>query len=53
MKNRLSIKLSQKNLFTEKNYDELEKYFSISYVRERQDASSLACARCGDKSCRP
>ena len=44
MKNRLSIKLCQKNIFTEKKYDELEKYSSISYVREGQDASSLACA---------
>ena len=39
MKNRLSIKLYQKNLLT-------EKYFSISYVRESQDAHLLllACA---------
>ena len=47
MKNRLSIKLCQKNLLTEKKYDELEKYSSISYVRESQDASSLTCIRCG------
>ena len=31
-----------------KKYDELGKYPSISYVRESQDASSLACACCGD-----
>ena len=34
-------------LLTEKKYDELEKFSGISYVRESQDASSLACARCG------
>ena len=45
IKNRLSIKLCQKNLLTEKKYDELGKYSSISYVRESQDASSLACDR--------
>ena len=47
MKNRLGIKLLQKNLLTEKKYDELRKYSSISNVRENQDASSLACVRCG------
>ena len=34
MKSRLSITLCQKNILTEKKTDELEKYFSISYVRE-------------------
>ena len=47
MKNRLSIKLCQKNLSTEKKYDELGKYSSISYVWENQSASSPAYARCG------
>ena len=46
MKNRLSIRFCQKNLLTEKKYDELGKYSSISYVQESQDASFLACARC-------
>ena len=44
MKNRLSIKLCRKNILTEKKYDEPEKYSSISYVRDGQNASSLACA---------
>ena len=49
MKNRLSIKLCQKIILTEKKYDELGKYSSISYVWENQDVSSLACARRGGK----
>ena len=44
MKNRLSFKLCQKNLLTEKKCDELGKYSSISYVRESHDTSSLTCA---------
>ena len=50
MKNRLSIKLCKKNLLTEKKEkknNELGKYSSISYERESQDPSSLACACCG------
>ena len=47
MKKRLSIKLCQENLLTEKKYDELRKCLFISYMRESQDAFSLACARCG------
>ena len=38
MKNRLSIKMCQKNLWTEKKYDELGKYSSISYLQESQEA---------------
>ena len=34
----MTVRLSQKNLFTEKKYDKLEIYSSISYVRENQDA---------------
>ena len=49
MKNRLSIKSCQKNLLIEKKYNELGKYSSISYMRESQDAYSLACACCGGK----
>ena len=46
---RLSIKLCQKNILTQKKYDELGKYSSISYVRESQDVSLLACTRCEGK----
>ena len=37
-------------LLTEKKYDELEKFSGISYVRESQDTSSLACDRCGSNT---
>ena len=46
---RLSIKLCQKNILTQKKYDELGKYSSISYVRESQDVSLLAYTRCEGK----
>ena len=52
MKNKLSIKFCQENLLTEKKYNELGKYFRISYALESQDASSLACARCGGNQAR-
>ena len=45
----LSNKIKHLSLFllTEKEFDKLRKYSSISYVRENQDATSLAYARCG------
>ena len=52
MKSRLSIKLCQKNVLTAKRYDKLGKYSRISYVREGQDASSIACARSKGKQIR-
>ena len=43
----MKVFLVSLSLDWKEKYDELEKFSSIPYVRESQDASSLACAAAG------